>query len=232
MADLHELTLRSIGRYARRMRVPVMLGSLSIVVLAALCASAAENPPNIPVEDYGFYDQVVTRKFLTSETRLVVLERMTVPHLFPNQDGPPTMALFRDQDFFGGSLPSDLIRDFVAVNQEPARLEARFRFGVRYRFVSGDTIEEPEVRGALPVQDRPARSIQALPVLDRLAFSCVGRTLRNDQALVYVENQRPDGTGAGFLVWFRRAGTDWSLYDTEVIWTVREQPEESPLLAP
>jgi hypothetical protein len=220
MADLHELTLRRVGRYARRMRGPVMIGLLSMIVLAGLCAGAAESPPNIPVEDYGFYDRVVAKKFLTSETRLVVLERMTVPRLFPNQDGPVTMATFRDQDFFGGSLPPDLIRDFVAVNQEPARLEGRFQFGVRYRFVSGHTVEEPEVRGALPVRDRPARPIQALPVLDRLAFSRVGRTLRNDQALVYVENQRPDGTGAGFLVWFRRAGTDWSLYDTEVIWTV------------
>jgi hypothetical protein len=121
----------------------------------------------------------------------------------------------------------------VAVNQEPARLEGRFQFGVRYRFVTGNSTEEPEVRGAFPVAQPPPSGVQALPVLDRLAFSRVGRTLRNDQALVYVENQRPDGTGAGFLVWFRRVARDWTIYDTEVVWTVREpSPEDRPLLAP
>jgi hypothetical protein len=206
---------------------------LLIAWLAGVGVNAGAEPSTVPVEDYGLYDQVVAKKFLTSETRLVVLERMTVPRLLPNQDGPVTAALFQDQGFFGGSLPPELIREFVAVNQEPARFEGRFQFGVRYRFVTGHAVEEPEVAAALPVHERRGWSVQAAPLLDRLAFSRVGRSRRNDHALVYVENQRPDGTGAGFLVWFRRQGRDWTIYDTEVVWTVREQgPADSPLLAP
>jgi hypothetical protein len=51
---------------------------------------------------------------------------------------------------------------------------------------------------------------------------------------MYVETLRPDGTGAGFLVWFRRQGRSWTLFDTEVAWTIQAQgePEEGPMLAP
>lgn len=212
----------------------VIAAGLLLFALAAWAppgAAAAEGLGAIPVEDYELYDQIVTKKFLTSETRLVVLERMTVGHLMPDEGGSVTVAQFEEQSYFDGQLPRELVRDFVAVNQEPARLEARFRFGVRYRFVSGDAMEEPEVRAAIPAAG-PGLA-QASPVLDRLAFSRVGRTLRNDHALVFVRNLRPDGTGAGFLVWFRRQGKTWTLYDTEVIWTARlPSTDEGPLLAP
>jgi hypothetical protein len=70
-------------------------------------------------------------------------------------------------------------------------------------------------------------------VLDRLVFSRIGYDPAQRQALLYVGNPRPDGTGAGFLIWFRRQGTGWTIWDTEVIWTVRIQPEsDGPLLAP
>jgi hypothetical protein len=107
-------------------------------------------------------------------------------------------------------------------------------FGVGYRFATGDTIEEPEVSLARPVTVAHARSVQASPVLERLAFSRVARSLRNDQALVYVETLRPDGTGAGFLVWFHRQGRSWTLFDTEVVWTIQvpEEADGGPLLAP
>lgn len=187
----------------------------------------------VPLEDYAFYDQVITKKFLTSDTRMVVLERMTVSRLLPDRDGSLSIAFFREQGYFGGELPEELVRDFVGANREPSRLEGRFRFGVRYRFVSGNAIEEPEVASAVAVKHDWTMPVQAAPMLDRLAFSRVGRTLRNDQALLYVENPRPDGTGAGFLVWFRRQGGEWSIFDTEVVWTVRSQDaEEGPLLAP
>jgi hypothetical protein len=89
-------------------------------------------------------------------------------------------------------------------------------------------LEEPEVSLA-----RPITVAHALPVLDRLAFSRVGLTLRSDQALLYIENMRPDETGAGFLVWFRRQGQQWTIFDTEVVWTLRSQErEDGPLLAP
>lgn len=240
MIHCTELTLRSTDGYAPAMRHDRLTLWLILVSpiwmwlhAAGLVHAASEHSAPIPVEDYALYDQIVMKKFLTSDTRLVVLERVTVPHLLPDPDGPLTATLFEEQAYFGGDLPRDLIRDFVAVNQHAARLEGRFQFGVRYRFVSGNMVEEPEVRGALPASRRLARPAQAGPVLDRLAFSRVGRTLRNDQALTYAQNFRPDGTGAGFLIWFRRQGRDWSIYDTEVIWTIRESgPQEDPLLAP
>jgi len=188
----------------------------------------------IAAEDYALYDQVVTSKFLTSATQLVVVERMTRLRLSPDQEGPTTIGAFQEQRYFDGELPADLIREFSAVNRQPSRLEGRFHFGAGYRFATGDTIEEPEVSLARPVTVVRARPVQAPPVLDRLAFSRVARSLRNDHALMYVEALRLDGTGAGFLVWCRRQGRSWTLFDTEVVWTIQPEvePEEGPLLAP
>ena len=188
----------------------------------------------IAAEDYALYDQVVTSKFLTSATQLVVVERMTRLRLSPDQEGPTTIGAFQEQRYFDGELPADLIREFSAVNRQPSRLEGRFHFGVGYRFATEDTIEEPEVSLARPVTVARARPVQVPPVLDRLAFSRVARSLRNDHALMYVEALRLDGTGAGFLVWCRRQGRSWTLFDTEVVWTIQPEvePEEGPLLAP
>ena len=188
----------------------------------------------IPAEDYALYDQVVTRKFLTSATRLVVIERMTRFHLSPDQEESTTIGAFQEQEYFDSELPTDLIREFISINRQPIRLEGRFLFGVDYRFATGATLEEPEVSLARPATVARARSVHAPPVLDRLAFSRVARSLRNDHALMYVETLRPDGTGAGFLVWCRRQGRSWTLFDTEVVWTIQPQvePEEGPLLAP
>ena len=229
------MTLRGGDGYASRMKtLPAVAGLLFLlgVLLHGAPAGAVEPARGIPVEDYALYDQIVTKKFLTSDTQLVVLERMTTARLIPNREEPLTVKLFEEQDYFGGELPADLARDFVFVNQQPSRLEGRFQFEVRYRFVSGESMEEPEVRRALPVGG-PGIPAQRASVLDRLGFSRIGRTLRNDQALAYVENTRPDGTGAGFLVWFRRQGREWTLFDTEVVWTVRpEETPDGPLLAP
>lgn len=216
----------------------------------------------IPAEDYALYDQVVMSKFLTSATQSVVIERMTRLRLSPDQDGATTIGAFHEQEYVGSKLPADLIREFIAVNRHPSRLERQFHFAVGYRFATGGSIEEPEVsltpyigglapfffapvpvRGAAgqappqtsePVPWARARSIQAPSVLNRLAFSRVARSLRNDHALLYVDVLRPDGTGAGFLVWCRRQGRSWALFDTEVAWTILSQvePEEGPLLAP
>ena len=214
------------------MKMPAAAAALLafMAVLPANTLSAGETPPGIPVEDYALYDQIVTKKFLTSDTQLVLLERLTTARLIPDMEEPLTLQLFEEQRYFDGQLPGDLARDFVAVNQQPSRLEGRFQFAIRYRFVSGEAIEDPEVWAAVPVAGNPA---QGGTVLDRLAFSRVGRSLRNDHALAYVENLRPDGTGAGFLVWFRRHGREWTVFETEVIWTVRvEADAEGPLLAP
>jgi hypothetical protein len=206
----------------------VLLGQSEAVAESDQTADA------IPAEDYALYDQVVTSKFLTSATHLVVIDRMTRLRLSPDQEGPTTIGAFQEQGYFDGELPADLIREFSIVNRQPIRLEGRFHFGVGYRFATGHTIEEPEVSLASPVTVARMRPVQAPSVLDRLAFSRVARNLLNEDALMYVEALRPDGTGAGFLVWFRRQGRSWTLFDTEVAWTIQAQgePEEGPLLAP
>jgi hypothetical protein len=222
-----------------------MMTRRTVLIIAALLtnvllgqsgavAEADQKTDAIPAEDYALYDQVVTSKFLTSATQLVVIDRMTRLRLSPDQKGPTTIGAFQEQGYFDGELPADLIREFSAVNRQPSRLEGRFHFGVGYRFATGDTIEAPEVSLARPVTVARARPVQAPSVLDRLAFSRVARSLLNEDALMYVESLRADGTGAGFLVWFRRQGRSWTLFDTEVAWTIQAQvePEEGPMLAP
>jgi hypothetical protein len=200
----------------------LMIGLLLFpVVLSPLAAERGQAAVAVLEEDYSLYDRVIEDKFLTSQIQLVLLERMTVSRLMPQQDGSMTIDVFQRHGYFDGLLPQDLVRDFVGANQTSTRLEDRFQFGVRYRFVSERMDEDSEAGAALPVVSHSTVPVQAPAVLDRLAFSRVGRTLKNDQALVYVENRRRDGTGAGFLVWFRRQGQEWELFDTEVVWTMR-----------
>jgi hypothetical protein len=214
--------------------VIAMLFMNILLGLSEAVAESGQKTDAIPVEDYALYDQVVTSKFLTSATQLVVIERATQFRLSPDQEGPTTIGAFLEQEFFDSELPADLIREFTAINRQPSRLEGRFHFGVSYRFATGDRLEEPEVSLARPVTMARVRPAQAPSVLGRMAFSRVARSLRNDHALLYVEVLRPEGSGAGFLVWFRRQGRSWTLFDTEVAWTIQAQwaPEEGPLLAP
>lgn len=228
------------GRYARSMMIRVAVLSIAVLLtdglpgLPGVVAESEQKAGDIPAEDYAFYDQAVTSKFLTSATRLVVIERMTRLRLSPGQEEPTAAEHFYEGGYFGGELPADLVREFISINRQPGRLEGRFHFGVGYRFVTGNTREEPEVSLPRAVTVAQARPVQASPVLDRLAFSRVARSLRNDQALLYVEVLRPDGTGAGFLIWFHRRGRDWAILDTEVAWAIQaqEEPEGGPLLAP
>lgn len=252
-----ELTVSRSRSYAR----PTMT-RLTVLLIGALLFGGFIDAPGapadsdrqadvIPAEDYALYDQVVASKFLTPATQLVVIERMTRFQLSPDREGPATVGAFQEQGYFENKLPADLIREFIAINRQPSRLERLFHFAVSYRFATEGRREEPEVSlppygwglgaagQASPQTSEPvllahARQIQTSSVLDRLAFSRVARGLRNDQALLYVEVLRPDGTGAGFLVWCRRQGRSWTLFDTEVAWTVQPQlePEEGPLLAP
>ena len=158
------------------------------------------------------------------------LRRIDVDHV----EGPAALGAFREQEYFGSKLPVDLTREFISLNRQPSRLEGKFHFAVSYRFATEGRLEEPEVSLAPPITVAYARPVQAPSILDRLAFSRVARSLRNDHALLYVEVLRPDGTGAGFLVWCRRQEQRWTLFDTEVAWTIQPQlePEEGPLLAP
>jgi hypothetical protein len=177
-----------------------------VLGLPRTVAGSDQQADAIPAEDYALFDQVVTSKFLTSATQLVVIERMTRLRLSPDQEGPTMIGVFQERGYFDGELPADLIREFISANRQASRLEGRFHLAVGYRFATEDIIEEPEVSLARPVTVAYARPVQAPSVLDRLAFSRVARNLRNDHALLYVEILRPDGTGAGFLVWCRRQG--------------------------
>ncbi|MBX3320355.1 MAG: hypothetical protein KF890_10790 [Nitrospira sp.] len=205
-----------------KMTMALMVWSLPFFVLQSpVTVESGQVAASLSEEDYRLYDRVIEDKFLTSQIQLVLLERMTVSRLVPDQDGSMSLDFLQREGYFGGMLPHELVRDFVEANQTSVPLEPRFQFGVRYRFVSEGTTEDPEAGAALPVLRNPARPVQATAVLDRLAFSRVGRTLGNDQALVYVENVRPDRTGGGFLVWYRRERQGWKLLDTEVVWTMR-----------
>lgn len=184
----------------------------------------AEPPDSVPAEDYSIYDVVVRSKFVTSATQLVVIERLTATTLYPEQDKPTPRASLEQNAYFEGRLPAELMKDFVMKNSRPFRLESRFDFGVRYRFVSGDGAEQPEVSLApIPVAFPRRDLVQEgpLPVIDRLAFSRVAFTSRKDQALVYVANTRPDGTGAGFLFWLHKPAGTWEIVDTEVLWVAQ-----------
>lgn len=203
----------------------ILFVSLVMVDAAMVCAvTMPESPESVPAEDYALYDLAVEDKFLTSQTTLVVIERMTATSLYPDEPHLPTVAWFAEQDLFGRRLPQDLIRDFVAKAQRSSRLEARFQFGVRYRFVSGQGVPDAETALlVLPVAQRVEEERNVPSIIDRLAFSRVGFTLRGDQALLYVANPRPDATGAGFLLWFIRQQHAWRLHDTEVVWVSRPE---------
>ncbi|MGH7255308.1 MAG: hypothetical protein ACREI3_05970 [Nitrospirales bacterium] len=180
---------------------------------------AARLPDELGVvspEEYPVYDRVVIDKFLTSYTELVVIERVTAIRLGPGWP-PLSVAFMQEGGFFGGRLPPALITDFVLHNRQPALLQPAFDFGVRVQFVRDGVPEEPNVSLA-PI---PARLVQAPPVIGILRFSRVGFSPREDQALVYIEVNRRNGTGAGFLIWLDRTGREWTAMDTEVLWTAR-----------
>ncbi len=201
----------------------LVLSILCLVPTASLTfAGTVGESELVPTEDYPLMDEIVSSKFLTSQTRLVVLERSTTTRLHPDEDRLPSSALFEEGAFFDSRLPSDLVRDFVMKNQRSYRLESRFAFGVRYRFVSGDGREELETRQSGPaVGLYRVQDVEPSDSVDRLTFSRVGRTLKGDQALVYVANLRPDNAGAGFLFWLRRRNGEWRVFDSDVVWVAR-----------
>jgi hypothetical protein len=197
-------------------------------------ATSAEPPPDglalVPLEDYRLYDLVVDEKFLTPETKLVLLEHQTVTRLHPEQSGPVRLETFQEYEIFDGRLPVDLVRDFAFKSQTPSKLEGHFGFGVRYRFVSGEGTEQQETSLApVPVSGAAPRLLQEEsldeppPVIDRLSFSRVAYSFGHEHAFIYVEYNRPDGSGAGFAVWLRSSGFRWGIFDSELVWAARMQ---------
>jgi hypothetical protein len=203
----------------------LLVGSAVLRTGPARAAESNESKaPAVATDDYPVYDQVVRSKFLTTGTTLVIIERMTTTQMLPESPVLPTVAFFEERAFFDSRLPRDLIMDFLFKNQRPSRLGNLFMFGVPYRFISGDGEPESEARQAVPPWwKRPVYLVQDALTIDRLAFSRVGFSSRLDQALVYVANDRPDGSGAGFLVWLRTQGREWEIFDTEIVWTARSE---------
>jgi hypothetical protein len=228
--DRGEASGYSVGMW-RRCATVCLLGAVLLQSPDVVTAEPSQEAATVPADDYALYDLVVREKFLTSQTRLVVLERMTTTQLYPDQPAFPSLAWCREQAWFDGRLPQDLLQDFVAKNQHPSRLQFRFGFGVRYRFLSGEGVPETESNLLVMPVGRLVQELEGeLDRIDRLAFSRAGMTVRNDQALLYVANPRRDGTGAGFLFWLIRRQTGWDLYDSEVIWVA--QRDQAPSARP
>jgi hypothetical protein len=210
-----------------------MLASFTGLRLSLVCAVGMvgnappiSNPP-VPLDEYPVYNQVIDSKFLTSQTKLVLIEKLTATGLEP-AGPPPSRAYFEKHHFFDGNLDASLVTDFLLKTTAPSRLEPRFNFGVSYRLVSGDDRERPEVAAALPVQFVPPES--APQTVGRLFLSRVGFSQKRDRAMVYVAEDRPDGTGGGLLILLQRRGQEWSILDTEVLWTARPQgPQEEAI---
>jgi hypothetical protein len=199
------------------------------VMEQAYAAPAEPAQDRVPTEDYPLYDLIVDEKFLTPETKLVLLERTTVTRLHPEQQGPLSVETFRAYEIFDGRLPLELVRDFVLKNQTPSKLGRHFGFGVRYRLVAEDGADQetslapmPVVwTNILPIQEESLDEPPA--IIDRLAFSRVAYTFGREQALAYVEYNRLDGTGAGFAVWLTQSGKRWGIFDSELVWAARPQ---------
>lgn len=210
-------------------RMSLSLAAVLILAMAApsnLVAAdpAGEKPAPVPSEEYPLYDLVVRDKFLTSQTTMVVIERLTVARVKKDERGYLSRESLEEQEVFEDRLPPVLLDDFLFKLKTPSRLDGKFNFGVPYRFVRDGVPEEPEVSLA-PIPAAHRRRIQApRSTIGVLRFSRVGFTRREDQALVYVEEERLDGTGGGFLVWLYRRGKVWTIADTEVLWAM--QPGE------
>jgi hypothetical protein len=213
--------MRIVKRMSLSLAAVLMLGIPSSLGAADL---VGEQLAAVPAEEYPLYDLVVRDKFLTSRTTMVVIERLTVARVKKNERDYLSRESLEEQEVFENKLPPVLLDDFLFKLKAPSRLDGKFNFGMPYRFVRDGVPEEPEVSLApIPVVDR--RYIQApRSTIGVLRFSRVGFTRREDQALVYVEEERLDGTGGGFLVWLNRRGKVWTIADTEVLWMA--QPGE------
>lgn len=203
--------------------------ALAVPLSLGVAEAGGAQPAPVPSEEYPLYDLVVRDKFLTSRTTMVVIERLTVARTKKDEHDYLSLESLEEQEVFANRLPPVLLDDFLFKLKAPSRLDGKFNFGVPYRFVRDGVPEEPEVSLApIPASDR--RSIQApRSTIGVLRFSRVGFTRREDQALLYVEEERLDGTGGGFLVWTTRRGKVWTIADTEVLWMAQPgEPSAGP----
>ena len=207
----------------------MLLAAMGVLSDLRAAERVGTQPAAVPAEEYPLYDLVVRDKFLTSQTTMVVIERLTVVRAKKNEREYLSRESLEEQEVFENKLPPVLLDDFLFKLKAPSRLDGKFNFGVPYRFVRDGVSEEPEVSLA-PIPAANRRRIQApRSTIGLLRFSRVGFTRREDQALVYVEEERLDGTGGGFLVWLNRRGKVWTIADTEVLWMAQSgEPSAGP----
>lgn len=187
----------------------------------AIAESGQDGPRYVPAEEYAVYDRVMEAKFFTSQTKLIVIERMTTSKLTRDEKPPPLRQYFQMKQFFNNSLPPSLLEGFLRKSDHAAaRLESKFSFSIPVKFVTDQYLDDAEV--SLPTMTVSMTQVQKrpgpLPVLGVFQLSRVAFTPARDQALVFVGVNRPDGTGAGFLIWLYQHQDSWDLYGTEVLW--------------
>src|ERR1043165_4067097 len=148
------------------LRAWALLAALISACVAGLPAAfsaepPSDSPPLVPSDDYPLYDLIVDEKFLTPETKLVLVERSTLTRLHPEQRGAVRLETFQEYELFDGRLRAEVVRDLSFKNQRPSRFEGRFGFGVRYRFVTDGGTEQQETSVApMPVAQGAARFVQ------------------------------------------------------------------------
>jgi len=204
-------------------RTVLVLSILLSMVTSGVAATepSAPKPGQVPEEDYPLYDLVVRTKYLRSDTALVLVERMTMTRREKDEREYLRREFFDEQGIFDGRLPAELLASFFAGLKTQARLESRFTFGTQVKFFHDGVPEEAEVSLA-PILVSFKRPAQRAPhAIGVLRFSRIGYTAKEDQALLLVEEDRPDGSGGGLLIWLRRQGLVWRIAETEVLWTAR-----------
>jgi hypothetical protein len=202
----------------RQLSVIAMVTALLFNAQATVLAdNSAEDLQLVPSEDYAIYDRIIQAKFLTSDTTLVLIRRLTAIRLGP-EEVPFRRQFFEENQFFEGTLPPSLIAEFLTGTRHPSRLQPKLNFGVRYRLVSDFNADIEEA--GLVVRPAAWTAAGADPQI-RLEFSRVAYAPKENLALVYVGNYRSDGTGAGFFVVLQPQQSGWEIQDTEVVWMMR-----------
>jgi hypothetical protein len=197
--------------------IAIVIGLLFNAQATVLADNSAEDFPLVPSEDYAIYDRIIQAKFLTSDTTLVLIRRLTATRIGP-EEVPFRRQFFEENQFFDGTLPPSLIVEFLAGTRRPSRLQPKLNFGVRYRLVSEFNTDIEEAGLVL----RPAAWTAAgVDPRIRLEFSRVAHASTERLALVYVGHYRSDGTGAGFFIVLRPQQSGWDIQDTEVVWMMR-----------
>lgn len=201
-----------------------LFGQLSVMIALWFMAQAsvlADEPTEdlqpVPSEDYAIYDRIIQAKFLTSDTTLVLIRRLTAIRMGP-EEVPFRRQFFEENQFFEGTLPPSLIAAFLTGTRHPSRLQPKLHIGVGYRLVSDFNADVEEA--GLVFHPTAWTAAGADPRI-QLEFSRVAYARIKNLALVYVGNYRSDGTGAGFFVVLQPQPSGWEIQDTEVVWMMR-----------